>query len=105
MYGDAMDIAMDNDGNGIMDDLNGDGRINLSDARVIGEAVDRVEKKYPHAGGRHALLSAHGRAPGDGAHRHAGVPRPLVGSPGACGEWGGSMRTAEQGANGGGRRT
>jgi hypothetical protein len=30
MYGDAMDIAVDNDNNGIMDDLNGDGRINLS---------------------------------------------------------------------------
>ncbi|HEU0012242.1 MAG TPA: hypothetical protein VFQ45_01090, partial [Longimicrobium sp.] len=36
MYGDAMDIAVDNDSNGIMDDLTGDGRINLSDARVIG---------------------------------------------------------------------
>ena len=54
MYGDAMDIAVDNDQNGLMDDLNGDGRINLSDARVIGEAVDRVERKYPHlVGGMH----------------------------------------------------
>ncbi|HEX5870114.1 MAG TPA: hypothetical protein VFY65_06855 [Longimicrobium sp.] len=54
MYGDAMDIAVDNDNNGIMDDLNGDGRINLSDARVIGAAVDRVEAKYPAmVGGMH----------------------------------------------------
>ena len=54
MYGDAMDIAVDNDRNNIMDDLNGDGRINLSDARVIGQAVDRVEKKYPAmVGGMH----------------------------------------------------
>jgi len=54
MYGDAMDIAVDNDTNGIMDDLNGDGRINLSDAKVIGEAVDRVERKYPQlVGGMH----------------------------------------------------
>ncbi len=54
MYGDAMDIAVDNDRNGIMDDLNGDGRINLRDARVIGEAVDRVEQKYPEmVGGMH----------------------------------------------------
>ena len=54
MYGDAMDIAVDNDRNGIMDDLNGDGRINLADARVIGAAVDRVEKKYPSlVGGMH----------------------------------------------------
>jgi uncharacterized protein YcbK (DUF882 family) len=54
MYGDAMDIAVDNDNNSIMDDLNGDGRINLSDARVIGAAVDRVERKYPAmVGGMH----------------------------------------------------
>ncbi|HEX8391449.1 MAG TPA: hypothetical protein VF665_03745 [Longimicrobium sp.] len=54
MYGDAMDIAVDNDNNGIMDDLNGDGRINLADARVIGAAVDRVEAKYPNlVGGMH----------------------------------------------------
>ncbi|HEX8320805.1 hypothetical protein [Longimicrobium sp.] len=54
MYGDAMDIAIDNDENGIMDDLNGDGSINLSDARVIGQAVDRVERKYPNlVGGMH----------------------------------------------------
>lgn len=54
MYGDAMDIAVDNDNNGIMDDLNGDGSINLADARVIGAAVDRVEAKYPNlVGGMH----------------------------------------------------
>jgi len=54
MYGDAMDIAVDNDRNGIMDDLNGDGSITLADARVIGQAVDRVEQKYPSlVGGMH----------------------------------------------------
>lgn len=54
MYGDAMDIAVDNDYNGIMDDLNGDGKIDLNDARVIGEAVNRVEAKYPElVGGMH----------------------------------------------------
>ena len=54
MYGDAMDIAVDNDRNGLMDDLNGDGSINLDDARVIGAAVDRVEQKYPSlVGGMH----------------------------------------------------
>lgn len=54
MYGDAMDIAVDNDYNGVMDDLNGDGRIDLADAKVIGAAVDRVEKKYPQlVGGMH----------------------------------------------------
>lgn len=54
MYGDAMDIAVDNDRNGVMDDLNGDGRIDLKDARIIGQAVDRVERKYPNlVGGMH----------------------------------------------------
>jgi uncharacterized protein YcbK (DUF882 family) len=54
MYGDAMDIAVDNDRNGLMDDLNGDGRITLADARVIGQAVDRVERKHPElVGGMH----------------------------------------------------
>ena len=47
MYGDAMDIAVDNDGDGRMDDLNGDGRVTVADARVIGEAADRVEKAHP----------------------------------------------------------
>lgn len=54
MYGDAMDIAVDNDRNGLMDDLNRDGRINLADARIIGAAVDRVEAKHPElVGGMH----------------------------------------------------
>lgn len=54
MYGDAMDIAVDNDRNGLMDDLNKDGKINLADARIIGKAVDRVEAKYPDlVGGMH----------------------------------------------------
>lgn len=48
MYGDAMDIAVDNDGDGFMDDLNGDGRVNVADARIVGEAADRVEKAHPN---------------------------------------------------------
>jgi uncharacterized protein YcbK (DUF882 family) len=47
MYGDAMDWYVDNNRDGRMDDLNGDGRINKEDGRVIGEAAGRVEKKYP----------------------------------------------------------
>jgi uncharacterized protein YcbK (DUF882 family) len=47
MYGDAMDIVVDNDNNGRMDDLNGDGRVTVADARVIGEAADRVERAHP----------------------------------------------------------
>lgn len=47
MYGDALDFAVDNDGDGRMDDLNGDGRVTVADARVIAEAAEEVERNYP----------------------------------------------------------
>ena len=63
MYGDAADIYIDNDGNGAMDDLNHDGRVNINDARVILEAVNRVEAAHPSligGCGVYAGTSAHG---------------------------------------------
>jgi uncharacterized protein YcbK (DUF882 family) len=47
MYGDAADIFVDNDRNGVMDDLNGDGRADPADAEVVARAAERVEAKYP----------------------------------------------------------
>jgi uncharacterized protein YcbK (DUF882 family) len=47
MYGDAADIFVDNDRNGVMDDLNGDGRVDPADSEVIARAAERVETKYP----------------------------------------------------------
>ncbi|MGH7663747.1 MAG: YcbK family protein [Gemmatimonadaceae bacterium] len=47
MYGDAADIFVDNNGDGRMDDLNGDGRVNTRDAKVLHDAAERVEKVYP----------------------------------------------------------
>lgn len=47
MYGDAMDIFVDNDRDGRMDDLNGDGKINTGDGRVMTKAAEAVERKYP----------------------------------------------------------
>ena len=47
MYGDASDVFVDNDGNGTMDDLNHDGRVDASDAKVIADAAERVEARYP----------------------------------------------------------
>jgi hypothetical protein len=63
MYGDANDIFIDNDGNGQMDDLNHDGRVNIADARVIQDAVDRVERAHPSligGCGIYSGTSAHG---------------------------------------------
>jgi uncharacterized protein YcbK (DUF882 family) len=63
MYGDAADIFIDNDGNGAMDDLNHDGRVNINDARVILAAVNRVEAAHPSligGVGVYAGTSAHG---------------------------------------------
>jgi uncharacterized protein YcbK (DUF882 family) len=47
MYGDAMDWFVDNDGDGRMDDLNGDGRVDIEDARVMAAAAERVERRHP----------------------------------------------------------
>jgi hypothetical protein len=47
MYGDAADVFVDNDGNGTMDDLNHDGRVDRNDAEVVANAAARVEARYP----------------------------------------------------------
>jgi uncharacterized protein YcbK (DUF882 family) len=47
MYGDGADVFVDNDRNGTMDDLNRDGRVDTRDAEVLGDAVQRVEARYP----------------------------------------------------------
>ncbi len=62
MYGDASDIYIDADGNGTMDDLNHDGRVNIRDAEVIQAAVDRVEREHP------ALVGGCGTYAGNAAH-------------------------------------
>jgi Bacterial protein of unknown function (DUF882) len=45
-FGDAADIYV-NDGQGIMEDLNGDGRVDTRDVHVLLESVDRVEAEHP----------------------------------------------------------
>jgi hypothetical protein len=50
-YGDAADIIIDSDGDGRMDDLSGDGRVDLRDAIVVNRAVDEVEARYPNLAG------------------------------------------------------
>jgi hypothetical protein len=63
MFGDASDIYIDNDGNGVMDDLNHDGKIDINDSRVILDAEERVEHAHPEligGGGLYRAASGHG---------------------------------------------
>jgi hypothetical protein len=63
MYGDAADVFVDNDRNGRMDDLNRDGKVDHRDARVILDAVERVERRHPELAGGvgvYRATSSHG---------------------------------------------
>jgi hypothetical protein len=63
MYGDAADVFVDNDGDGRMDDLNRDGRVNHRDAQVILDAAERVERAHPDVAGGvgvYRATSSHG---------------------------------------------
>jgi Bacterial protein of unknown function (DUF882) len=62
MYGDATDIFVDNDRNGWTDDVDRDGRVDIRDAEVVAQAVERVESRYP------ALAGGVGIYPATGAH-------------------------------------
>ena len=59
-FGDASDIIIDNDRDGRMDDLNGDGRVDFQDTQVILRAVERVERTYPELVGGLGLYAGMG---------------------------------------------
>jgi hypothetical protein len=59
-YGDAADIIIDANGDGRMDDLNHDGRLDLDDTQVILRSVERVEQAYPALVGGLGLYHAMG---------------------------------------------
>ena len=65
-YGDASDVWIDNDHDGYMDDLNGDGRRDTEDAQVMLRAVERVERKHPELTG------------GAGVYRDNGAHGPFI---------------------------
>lgn len=67
MYGDAADIFIDSNGDGVMDDLNHDRRVDIRDARVVSQAVDRVEAAHPELIGGAGVYPA---APGHGPFIH-----------------------------------
>lgn len=57
-YGDAADVYVDANGDGRMDDLNGDGRVTKADATVLMKAFERVEQHYPDLVGGMAIYKA-----------------------------------------------
>ena len=62
-FGDAADVFVDNDGDGRMDDLNGDRRVDQRDAQILIEAAERVEAAHPDlvgGAGRYRANRAHG---------------------------------------------
>ncbi len=63
MYGDAADVFVDANQDGMMDDLNRDGKITVADAKMLRAAAERVELEYPTLVGGLAAYpanSAHG---------------------------------------------
>lgn len=83
-FGDAADVFIDQEGNGKMSDLNGDGRANFSDVRLILAAVERVEARYPELVGGTGLYAgrrgsfAHIDVRGTRARWVRGVRRPTT---------------------------
>lgn len=57
-FGDAADIIIDANGDGRMDDLNHDGKINGKDNQVILDAVNRVETAHPDLTGGFGVYRA-----------------------------------------------
>lgn len=63
LYGAAADVYPDDDKDGLIDDLNGDGHVDLADAKIVADAAEKVEKKYPDLVGGisiYAATAAHG---------------------------------------------
>jgi uncharacterized protein YcbK (DUF882 family) len=65
-YGDASDVWVDADGDGVMDDLNGDQRHDIHDAEFLASVVEKVEQQVPELTG------------GAGVYRPNGVHGPFV---------------------------
>ncbi|HEY4733520.1 MAG TPA: D-Ala-D-Ala carboxypeptidase family metallohydrolase [Gemmatimonadaceae bacterium] len=61
-FGDAADVFIDQEGNGKMSDLNGDGKVNFADVKMILDAVERVEARYPELVGGTGLYAYSGQS-------------------------------------------
>jgi hypothetical protein len=51
MYGDAASIIVDDNGDGLMDDLDGDGKVDRKDIDYLSLAVEQVERETKQFGG------------------------------------------------------
>ncbi len=65
LYGGAADVFVDGDGDGVMDDLNGDGRVDRTDATWLADLAERIadagDPQWPSGGvGVYDANSAHG---------------------------------------------
>jgi len=67
MYGDAADVIVDGNDDGVMDDLDGDGRVTIRDARVLYAVAEGIEIQHPDLVGG---LSAYGANPAHGPFVH-----------------------------------
>jgi hypothetical protein len=56
-FGDAADVYIDHNGSGRMSDLNGDRKVNFADVKMILDAVERVEARYPELVGGTGLYT------------------------------------------------
>lgn len=56
-FGDAADVFIDHTGSGRMSDLNGDRKVNFADVKMILDAVERVEARYPELVGGTGLYT------------------------------------------------
>jgi hypothetical protein len=82
MYGDAADIYIDSNKDGVMDDLDHDGHITMNDSKVILAAEERVEAAHPEVVGGGGIYPA---GPGHGPFIHIdtrGYRARWVGGPG-----------------------
>lgn len=59
-YGDAADVYVDVNGDGRMDDLNRDRRVDMRDAIWLSKLVEKVEQKYPDLAGGVGVYRATG---------------------------------------------
>ncbi|WP_462168920.1 D-Ala-D-Ala carboxypeptidase family metallohydrolase [Pseudoalteromonas lipolytica] len=61
-YGDAFDLYIDENGDGRMDDLNGDGKLTIADVDVLYKLFEKFQKQSRYTGGigRYKPASHHG---------------------------------------------